>query len=523
MFAILLFSMLTFAQWNDLGEVANSHAKNIVLTIAVKQRNLDILEKTLLEVSDPKSRKYGDHLSFDDINKIVAPWPESKDAVRHFFGNFSVEDLGDFMRVSMSLKEAEKMLGAKYHEFAHTSGQTAWRMRVDDYSLPSALVGHVDFIAPTTTFPLQHFVKSISTDLSENTPPKLRKLYNFTDNDIGKLDAANPMAVASFLEQYYSPSDLEKFWSTYGVPQTEITDVPKNQKHGTGIEAELDVQYITAMGQKIVLQMWYTAGRQPHNAENEPFLNWITNVQSYNNPPHVFSISYGDEESGVQEDYAVRVCNEFMKLGTAGISVLVASGDSGVGCSYEGFVPTYPAACPWVTSVGGTSGGEGRFDNSESVWSDSGGGFSNYFSQPDYQKDAVQTYFNRAELPPQRRWNKTGRGFPDVSAQSVGFVVIASGEPLPGVAGTSAACPTFAGTVALLNQQRRDASGKNLGFLNPLIYQMADAGEILNDVTDGSNDYCGAEGGFSAEKGWDPASGNGTPNYGKMKAYILNL
>jgi tripeptidyl-peptidase-1 len=60
---------------------------------------------------------------------------------------------------------------------------------------------------------------------------------------------------------------------------------------------------------------------------------------------------------------------------------------------------------------------------------------------------------------------------------------------------------------------------KLLGFINPVLYAHP---EILNDITNGTNPGCGTEG-FKAVKGWDPASGLGTPNYGKMLRLWLSL
>lgn len=48
-------------------------------------------------------------------------------------------------------------------------------------------------------------------------------------------------------------------------------------------------------------------------------------------PTNVLSISYEQYEYGVNYKYAVRVCNELMKLGLQGTTVLVASGDYNVG------------------------------------------------------------------------------------------------------------------------------------------------------------------------------------------------
>ena len=44
----------------------------------------------------------------------------------------------------------------------------------------------------------------------------------------------------------------------------------------------------------------------------------------------MISISYGGQESDLPAYYQKRQCNEFMKLGMQGVSIVVASGDSGV-------------------------------------------------------------------------------------------------------------------------------------------------------------------------------------------------
>ena len=49
-----------------------------------------------------------------------------------------------------------------------------------------------------------------------------------------------------------------------------------------------------------------------------------------------------------------------------------------------------------------------------------------------------------------------------------------------------------------------------LGFLNPLLY--AAQGTGYNDITVGNVTGCGTSG-FPAKKGWDAASGWGTPDF----------
>jgi tripeptidyl-peptidase-1 len=85
----------------------------------------------------------------------------------------------------------------------------------------------------------------------------------------------------------------------------------------------------------------------------------------------VVSISYGEAEVYFPKPYVERQCNEIMKLGLQGHSILVASGDYGVasfpgsngnaeGClSAPGlngtiYNPDYPSGCPYITAVGAT-------------------------------------------------------------------------------------------------------------------------------------------------------------------------
>lgn len=89
-------------------------------------------------------------------------------------------------------------------------------------------------------------------------------------------------------------------------------------------------------------------------------------------------------------------CRLFGQLGLRGVSVLFGSGDWGVGsgdCKAKDgsvqFVPIFPATCPFVTSVGGATGG-GILP--EVAASFSGGGFSNIFARPNYQQQAVSSY-----------------------------------------------------------------------------------------------------------------------------------
>jgi tripeptidyl-peptidase-1 len=151
----------------------------------------------------------------------------------------------------------------------------------------------------------------------------------------------------------------------------------------------------------------------------------------------------------------------------------------------------------------------------------SGGGFSNVFSTPSYQASALKSYYAHHKPPySSNRYNttETSRGFPDVSANGVNYVVSIDGV-FQYVFGTSASAPTFGSVVTLINAARMNVGKGSVGFINPALY--ANPG-MLNDIVSGGNPGCGSEG-FRAVEGWDPVTGLGTPNYPKMVAYFLTL
>lgn len=154
----------------------------------------------------------------------------------------------------------------------------------------------------------------------------------------------------------------------------------------------------------------------------------------------------------------------------------------------------------------------------------SGGGFSFQFSQANatWQKDAAATYLKTltTNVPAPSTYAPDGRATPDVSALGEGFSVIVGGR-VQSVGGTSASAPTFAGIISLLNEASIAKGGKQLGFLNAWIYQNADA---WNDVVKGTN-RIGRSGqplkyGWDAIKGWDAATGLGSPNFQKLLATL---
>ncbi len=135
--------------------------------------------------------------------------------------------------------------------------------------------------------------------------------------------------------------------------------------------------------------------------------------------PSVISISYGVNEQLLDKAYAQHVCDIFGQLSARGVSVLAASGDAGPGQACQAnnrskaprFLPAFPASCPYVTAVGAT-----RNIANETAMEISGGGFSEYFPRPEYQKGVVEGYLAKHGKQWEGLYNPKGRGIPDVAA-----------------------------------------------------------------------------------------------------------
>lgn len=242
-------------------------------------------------------------------------------------------------------------------------------------------------------------------------------------------------------------------------------------------------------------------------------------------PNNVFVFSYGGQEADVPIAYQKRQCNEFMKLGLQGVSLIFPSGDTGVqdfpspvgfsgptGClGRKGniFNPAWPS-CPWVTIVGVTKILEKhKVTQPEAAPQDgpvyavpgstvgaanftSGGGFSNIWGTADYQAAAVGKYFaehdpdipyysalvhdapNPAKVHVDKLagdtgglYNRVGRGYPDVAANGDQIVHYAGGEKvLDG--GSSASVQVFAAIINRINEARLAAGKGPVGFVNPV-------------------------------------------------------
>jgi len=304
------------------------------------------------------------------------------------------------------------------------------------------------------------------------------------------------------------------------------TNVPKQP----GDEASLDVQYLRGVAPNVTT--WFYSLKS-FNFWND-LLVWTSEIANETSPPWVHSVSYGSQGNYPSDSYRERLNTEFQKAGLRGISIIFASGDDGSGCSTGAkpckceMYPSFPATCPYITSVGATAFIDGNTGEEKAVEAFlSGGGFSQEFPITKEQNTAVEAYLNSGVvLPPSCSFNASGRGTPDVSALGdIEFQVVQNGG-VSLIGGTSASAPTFSAIITLLNEKLLNNNKPTLGFLNPWIYDTASSHpDAFFDVVQGSNiisDCCRntGNGGFLTAAGWDPITGVGTPNYQVLASLI---
>lgn len=160
-----------------------------------------------------------------------------------------------------------------------------------------------------------------------------------------------------------------------------------------------------------------------------------------------------------------------------------------------------------------------------------GGGFSEYAPAPSWQAAAVATYVaSGAVLPPAGSFNKTKRGYPDLSAIGRNILIIENGTGAV-VDGTSASAPIIAAFLAAVNAARI-ANGKPvLGFVNPAIYAAAasvpgvftdiNCPGCVNNAGDSTMNCSAAATGYGTAPGWDAVTGWGTPNVTALLAALV--
>lgn len=377
--------------------------------------------------------------------------------------------------------------------------------------------------ASTSSFaPLNAKLNQAGCVANENVvfPQQVRQAYGFNQlYGQGFSSKGTTIILPEF--NTFSKSDVDHYLNCVGFHgKISVVNVDNTPPTTSDIEPLIDLEMIAGVLPDANIVIYQTDAGPSYEyfwSAMQDVLNQISADYSNNHQAAMVSISWGGPEDGVSQDTLSAIDNDFQTLTQVEhLNVFVSSGDCGAydGANYpETRDVDFPASDPLVTGVGGTSlsvNGNGN-RASESVWYGdpnkprdcenqwgSGGGLSTYFQQPGWQKNIAgiaNTY-------------STGmRQVPDVAA--VGTMLAGYFDGQWGyLYGTSAATPIWASGYALVNQGLIKKTGYFVSGASLLytIEQQHANDHPFYDVTKGNNLY------YPATKGWDYASGLGTPN-----------
>jgi kumamolisin len=347
------------------------------------------------------------------------------------------------------------------------------------------------------------------------TPRQVGELYNFplAVNGVGQTIGIFEFDGGYQVDNNGVPIDIKAYFDGQGLATPGLFSVGvdgSSNSPGNGdadVEVVLDIEVVGSIAVGANLAIYFA-----------PFTEqgWVdivaTAVHGDSLPsdwpaPSVISISWGWTELEPLDNgfawtqAAINAVNQtFQEAAMVGVTVFVASGDDGSNCQIsDGKAHVYyPSSDPFITSCGGTSVQNISSNSfSEATWIDTGGGISDVFPLPDFQSSAG--------IPGSVNDGHSGRGIPDIAGQADGYMILINGSMQGPVRGTSETAPLYAGLTALMN----NVIGDSIGFLNPILYQLGEAG-VFRDISDGASNASGGAPGYTAGPGWDACTGWGS-------------
>lgn len=371
-------SMPLLSSRNDLikkGRSEHDYVHQVVF--AVKSRNMDELTRILHDVSDPYSPNYGRHLKKEEMHNLISN-PEAYTqltAYLHAIGaTLSSETPGGgygYITAEAPIAIWERIFKTEFFVFqqTHLNGETHQVVRAEHYSVPTDIHDYVDAVMNTVEMPILAHKKpkrSISdASVSDrrrlasqfaagnNDPNWLRFYYNMSDSRGSNLST---QAVFGNGLDYFSPADLADFQEiVVKQPLQAAISIGGHSSTDARVddcgEGNLDLMYIMSLSPGSPTTYWYS---------DTSIGEWLRTITTASSIPLVLSISYGSFEPSTTQGELELFQNMAIQLGTLGVTILAASGDSGAGhkdspdwatCRY---MPTFPACCPYVVSVGAT-------------------------------------------------------------------------------------------------------------------------------------------------------------------------
>jgi len=336
-----------------------------------------------------------------------------------------------------------------------------------------------------TNHVIQFRPEFVGTSPSGETPASLRSVYNIPSSG-----GSGIIAIVDAYDYPTAENDLNVFSSQLGLPSCTTANGCFQKVYARGTkprancgwaqEAALDIEWAHAMAPNARIVLVEAAS----NRFSDLFqaVDVASNIVSQNGGVGEVSMSWGGSEFSTE-------ASSDSHFTAPRVVYFAASGDTGG-------QRIYPGVSPNVVSAGGTTINRDSSGNfvSETGWSGSGGGPSQYESRPSYQ-DGISAIVG------------TQRGAPDFSfdADPNSGVSVYDSTPCQGFSGwlvfggTSVSSPSLAGIVNLAGH-----------FYGNSATELSTIYSNLGNATDFRDIVSGTAGSFNATTGWDFVTGVGS-------------
>jgi subtilase family serine protease len=490
-------------------------AQKLRLAVGLPVRDPAGLAQFVADVSTPGSPSFRRFLTSGEFTQRFGPTAADYQAVEDYAAKFGLSVVAKYdNRMVMDV------------EGAAGDVEKAFQVRINVYQHPTEAR---TFIAPDTEPSVEAGVPILDiTGLNTHTLPKPAsrhgtvpagptpdagggsggsyKAYDIRQayaQGVSLTGAGQRIGLLEF-DGFYT-NDIAKYRTVCGIHNVPITTVlidgfdgvPTTGANSGNGEVALDIQMAMALAPGLVeIRVYETS------ASGAP--NSILARMASENLAAQLSVSW---TFGTTPDSTTdQLLQEFIAQGQ---SYFNASGDSDaiIGAAQV------PTDSPYVTCVGGTTlstTGPGGVWSGEVVWNQgsgagSGGGVSIQYTIPSWQRPVSMT---------SNQGSTSHRNYPDVAALADNVFTVADNGVQSAVGGTSVAAPLWAGITAMINQKAASVGQPRVGFLNPAIYQLGlgnSYATTFHDVKTGNNQKSGTGAKFSAQVGYDLATGWGTP------------
>ncbi len=549
--ALALLSVCTPAPGISAPSAAHSHAASPSPARAFRPvcpldpgRTLDVsfvlrtrgdLARAAASASIPSSPGYHEYLTPNQVAQQFGPDPADvawAEAVVRATGLIltSPDPEGVLLNARGTVRQINTLLGIRLIEYRAPSGTSTFAPDARP-RIPAAFGGTVTGVLGLDTRVTMH-TGALSAQQGAlqalgaqgYTPTDLEAAYDLGPLRQAGLDGSKQTIALAEIDRF-NPADVQAFDQSFGItaPAPQVVRV-NGGASSTSPEPALDIEVVQAIAPHANILVY----ESPKDLMS--VARMLSRIVS-DNRAQVLSISLGTCERGldpsIAQPFLSTLNNAFQRGAGQGMSVLVASGDSGAyDCQDNTLSVGAVAANPYVTAVGGTAlflSGTGY--GHEAGWegplegAGSGGGISILYQRPSWQTGpGVDNQFSDGN-----------RQVPDVSADAdplTGYLIYYSTGRCQGqscwqlIGGTSAATPLWAAIILLANQQAQQRGKPPLGFLDPALYSLgarAPFGQIFHDVNQGGNLY------YPATPRWDYATGWGTPDGARLVNGLLGL